>query len=258
MGSENKVALITGSATGVGAATALILAEKGWNIVINYSRSADEAKKTDAECREFGNEVMVCKADVSIDSECRSLVKKTVDEWGRIDAVVNNAGRTKFCNYADLDSLTGDDFLNLYQMNVVSAYQVTRAAVPFLKKSKYAAIVNTSSVSAISGVGSSIAYAASKGALCTLTRSLAHALAPEIRVNAICPGFIEGRWTKNFLGEKYPETKVSVEKSTLLNRISFPEDIAKGIVFLVEDAVMMTGEILTIDGGKLINQGTFR
>ena len=131
----------------------------------------------------------------------------------------------------------------------------TRAAVPHLRKAKDPAIVNTSSISAISGVGSSIAYAASKGALSTMTLSLAHALAPEIRVNAVCPGFIQGRWTKDFLKERYQEVKERIESTTLLNKTSTPEDIAQSIVYLIENASMTSGQLLVLDGGKLVNQG---
>ena len=170
---------------------------------------------------------------------------------------MNNAGTTKFCQYSDLEGLTKADFLNLYEINVVGAYQMTRAAVPHLKASLDGVIVNTSSVSAISGVGSSIAYAASKGALSTMTLSLAHALAPRVRVNAVCPGFIQGRWTQEFLGDKYEAVKEVIERGTLLRQTALPEDIADSIVFLIEKAKMMTGQILTVDGGKIINQSTF-
>jgi len=254
MKSENKVALITGSSTGVGAATGLNLASEGWNVVINYSKSKKEAEQTAAACSNFGIDVMVCKANVAEDEQCKNMVRDAVAKWGRIDALVNNAGTTKFCSYDDLDGLTKDDFLNLYAVNVVSAYQMSRAAKPYLEDAEDGAIVNTSSISAISGVGSSIAYAASKGALSTLTLSLAHALAPGIRVNAVCPGFIQGRWTKGFLGERYEEVKKSIEKRTLLNKTSLPEDVANAIVFLIQKADMLTGQLLTIDGGGLINQ----
>ena len=254
MKSNNKVALITGSATGVGAATSIKLARDGWNVVINYSKSQAEAKRTASECGAFGNDVIICKANVADDDQCKNMVHEVIDRWGRIDALVNNAGTTKFCSYDDLDGLSKDDFLNLYAVNVVSAYQMSRATKPYLKKSKDGVIVNTSSISAISGVGSSMAYAASKGALSTLTLSLAHALAPDIRVNAVCPGFIQGRWTKGFLGARYEEVKKSIEKRTLLNKTSLPEDVADAIVFLIQKAGMLTEQILTIDGGGLINQ----
>ena len=252
---DKKVALVTGSATGVGAATCMLLAAKNWDVVINYSRSSAEASETAALCKASGSKVLVCQADVSEDRDCREMVHKTIESFGRLDALVNNAGTTRYCSFEDLEGLTKEDFMYLYGVNVVGAYQVTRAAVPHLKQAENPAIVNTSSISAISGVGSSIAYAASKGALSTMTLSLAHALAPKIRVNAVCPGFIQGRWTKDFLKDRYDSVRKSVESATLLEKTSVPEDIARTIVHLIEDALMTTGQILTVDGGNLLSQG---
>ncbi len=253
MKSEKKTAIVTGSASGVGAATCIELARRGWNVVINYSRSEKEAHETAEKCKAFIEGVMIIKADVSQDDQGIAMVKETVKKWGRIDALVNNAGTTKYCNYHDLDGLSKEDFLKLYEVNVVGAYQVTRAAAPYLKAAK-GSVVNTSSISAISGVGSSIAYAASKGALSTMTLSLAHALAPDVRVNAVCPGFIQGRWTKNFLGDRYDQVLQDIEKTTLTQKTSVPADIAKAIVYLAADATTTTGQLLTIDSGQLVNQ----
>jgi len=253
-GNAKKVALITGSATGVGAATAMTLARNGWNVAINYSRSEKEAYATAEQCEGHGAETIVIKANVAMDSECRAMVAQVADKWGRMDALVNNAGITRFCDYQNLDGLEMDDFLDVYKVNVVGTYQVTRAAVPLLQLSDTACVVNTSSISAISGIGSSIAYAASKGALSTMTLSLAHALAPTIRVNGVCPGFIQGRWTKGFLGERYEAVKQGIENSTLLHRTALPSDVADSIVYLIEHANLVTGELLVIDGGQLINQ----
>ena len=255
MKENNKVALVTGSATGVGAATCQQLAAKGWNVVINYSKSAEEAQATAAACEEFGQGVLVVKADIASNQQCQDMVDQVVDRWGRIDALINNAGTTRYCDFADLDGLTKEDFLFLYEVNVVGAYQMTRAAVPHLRQAVDPVIVNTSSISAISGVGSSIAYAASKGALSTMTLSLAHALSPDIRVNAVCPGFIQGRWTKDFLGDRYDTVRQKVEGATLLNKTSTPDDIAHTILYLIEGAAMVTGQILVVDGGHLVNQG---
>ncbi len=250
-----KVAIVTGSATGVGAATARLLAGSGWNVVINYSRSEQEARQTQASCAQLGVDTILCRADVSQDAECRQMVQQTVDRWGRIDGLVNNAGRTKYCAYADLDGLTTEDFLSLYQVNVVSAFLMSRAAMPYLQSSGAGAIVNTSSISAITGIGSSMAYAASKGALTTLTLSFAQTFGPSVRVNAVCPGFIQGRWIKNGLGpERYQQVKEAVESRTPLQNTCTPEDVAQAIVFLLCEAQMMTGEALVLDGGYYLNQ----
>lgn len=257
MKNQQKVAIITGSSTGVGAATALQLAEKGWHVVINYSKSKKEADATAEACRQYGKEVLICQADVSDEAACKNMVAKTIEKWGQLDALVNNAGMSKFCPYNNLDGLDKADFLRIYEVNVVGAYQMSKAAAPYLKVAADGVIVNTSSTSAISGIGSSIAYASSKGALSTMTLALAHALAPEIRVNAICPGFIDGSWLQNFLGDQYTTVKSKVEKGALLNKVCLPEDVADSIVFLVAHTKLMTGQILTVDGGKLANQATF-
>ncbi|MDA0194006.1 MAG: SDR family NAD(P)-dependent oxidoreductase [Bacteroidetes bacterium] len=250
---NSKVAIITGSATGVGAATAILLARRGWNVVINYSRSKTEAEDTAKLCKSNGADFLIIEADVSSDEQSANMVSQTIKRWGRLDALVNNAGTTRFCDYGNLEGLSKKDFLDLYEVNVVGAYQMSKYAAPYLKSVK-GCIVNTSSISAISGVGSSIAYAASKGALSTMTLSLAHALAPEVRVNAVCPGFIQGRWTKGFLGDRYETVKKSIEKQTIIGRTSLPEDIAKSIVYLIEDAPTTTGQFLVVDGGQLVNQ----
>ncbi len=250
MGTTNKVAIVTGSATGVGAATCIQLAQRGWNVVVNYSRSKSEAEETAAQCREFGNDVLLLKGDVSADEDCTKLASEAMNAWGRIDALVNNAGRSRLCSYDDLDGLSKEDFLQLYEVNVVGAYQMTRACAPHLKTQK-GAIVNTCSISAVSGVGSSIAYAASKGALATMTLALGHALAPEVRVNGVHPGFIDGRWTRNFLKERYDEVAGRMSEHSILKRVATPEDIARSIVYLVIDATAVTGQILVVDNGQL-------
>mgnify|MGYP003664568435 CR=1 FL=1 len=251
---ERKTAIVTGSSSGVGAATCIELSKRGWNVVINYSRSKTEAYDLAETCKGLGSQVLVCEANVANDSDCKKMVAETVKAWGRIDVLINNAGTTKFCDYGDLNGLTKKDFQDIYEVNVIGAYQMVKFAAPYLKKVN-GSIVNTSSMSAISGLGSSIAYSASKGALSTMTLSLAHALAPHVRVNGVCPGFIETRWTKGFLGDRYESVKKNFEKAALINRVSFPEDIAKSIVYLAVDATTTTGQLLTVDGGQLVNQG---
>ena len=251
---ENKTALVTGSASGVGAAACIEFAKRGWDVVINYSKSKKEAYKVSEICKDLGVETLVCEANVSKEADCEKLIKETIRVFGQIDALVNNAGTTKYCDYRNLEGLDKKDFQDIYEVNVIGAYQMVKLAAPYLRKTK-GSIVNISSVSAISGLGSSIAYAASKGALSTMTLSLAHALAPEIRVNGICPGFIQTRWTKGFLGERYESVKAEIEKATFIHKTSLPEDIAKGIVYLTIDAATTAGQLLTIDGGQLANQG---
>ena len=250
-----KVALVTGSATGVGAATVSLLAKRGWNVVINYTKSEKEAKETQAQCEQASVETLLLKADVSDDKACRAMVAATIEKWGRIDALVNNAGMTKYCDYANLDGLSAADFIRIYEVNVIGAFQMTRAALPHLAKTGDGSIVNTSSTSALTGIGSSIAYAASKGALTTMTLSMAQTFGPEIRVNTVCPGFIQGRWIKNGLGEKkYEATKNAVEGASPLAKTCTPVDVADAIVFFICHAKLATGEVMILDGGYHLNQ----
>jgi 3-oxoacyl-[acyl-carrier protein] reductase len=254
MKKETKTALVTGSSSGVGASSCIEFAKIGWNVVINYSQSETQAYEIAETCKSFGVDVLVCLANVSNEADCKRMVEETINTFGRLDVLVNNAGATRFCDYNNLDGLNKQDFQDLYEVNVIGAYQMVKLSAKYLKKAK-GAIVNVTSISALSGVGSSIAYAASKGALSTMTLSLAHALSPEVRVNGVCPGFIQTRWTKSFLGERYESVKENVEKTTLTKSTSFPEDIAKGIIYLAVDARTTSGQILTIDGGQLVYQG---
>lgn len=254
MNKETKTAIITGSSSGVGAASCIEFAKRGWNVVINYSQNESGAYELAETCKNLGVDTLVCQANVANEADCQRVVDETIKTFGSIDALVNNAGTTRYCNYNDLEGLNKKDFQDIYEVNVIGAYQMVKMAAPYLKK-VHGAIVNISSISAISGVGSSIAYAASKGALSTMTLSLAHALAPKVRVNGVCPGFIQTRWTKGFLGDRYESVKENVEKASLINKTSLPEDIAKGIVYLAIDAVTTSGQLLTIDGGQLVNQG---
>src|SRR5262245_51089360 len=187
--SVRKVAIVTGSATGIGAAIATALARAGWNVVINYTKSAADARRTEAACKRLGAEAIIVQGDVAEDSACRAMAQAALRRWRRIDALVNNAGMTKFVGAADLEGMESEDFQRIFDVNVLGAHQMTRAAASALKRSR-GAIVNVSSNSGFSGFGSSMAYAASKGAINTLTLGLARALAPEVRVNAVCPGFV--------------------------------------------------------------------
>ncbi len=252
---RRKVAIITGSATGVGSATAVHLAQSGWNVVINYTKSEQEADETAEKCRSAGAEGLVLKGDVSDDIACRQIVADTVAKWGHIDALVNNAGTTRACRLSDLEGVTADDFIHLYRVNVLSAFQMARAAAPYLKQSR-GAVVNVASIAALNGMGSSIAYTSSKGAMVTLTLSLAHALAPEVRVNAVCPGFIQGRWTRGFLGDRYEEVRSDFEQAAALKVTATPEDIADAIAFYCTRGAIMTGQVTVVDGGSTLGSVT--
>ncbi len=245
------VTIVTGSATGVGAAAVKLLASKGCNVVINYTKSEAEAKETQAACEALGAETLLCQADVGKDEDCRRMVATTIAKWGRVDGLINNAGTTKFVNHANLDGLDADDFLNIYRVNVVGPFQMTRAVTPHMKAVGRGAVVNISSVAGVMGVGSSIAYTASKGALNTMTLSLARVLGPEIRVNTVCPGFIQGRWLRGGMGDQVYEAAVAAqERNTPLHHAGTPEDMAEAAVWFIEGASNVTGEILMVDAGS--------
>jgi len=254
---EGAVVIVTGSATGVGASCARIFAEKGARVVVNYSRSRDEAEETASVCRAAGAEVELVQADVSDDAACRMMVAKAVDRWGRLDALVNNAAVTVKSDPFDLETLSADDFQTVFGVNVVGAYQMCRAALPAMRANEAGAIVNVSSNVAFTGGGSSLAYTASKGALNALTLALARTCGPEIRVNAVCPGVIDTRWMRQTLGpDAYEALAARFSSTAPLGRVATPEDVAGAVVWLVEGADFITGELLPVDGGIRLAGGT--
>lgn len=248
---DNQVAIVTGSATGIGAAVAEKLAAAGARVVVNCTKSLKDAEETIARIRSAGGDAILGQGDVSSDADCRSIARVAMDKWGRIDVLVNNAGTTKFADHADLDALNADDFINIYKVNVIGAYQMIRTCAPALKASGFGRIVNVSSIAGVLGVGSSIAYAASKGALNTMTKSMARSLAPEIRVNAVCPGFVGTRWfSERFGPETYARIVDHNVNSVPLHRAGSPEDVAEAVAFFCgEGAKHITGETMLTDGG---------
>jgi len=255
MSKDGLCAVITGSASGLGAATAAILARSGARIVINYSSSQKEAEETADLCRSAGGDVVVVQGDVSRDEDCRKIAAAAA-AWGRLDVLINNAGTTKHVPHGDMDGLSSEDFQRLFGVNTIGPFQMVRAARSLLEagakaSGRASAVVNVSSVAGISGIGSSVAYAASKGALNTMTLSLARALAPSIRVNAVCPGYIDTPWfTKGRGVEGAAKVRDSVVAKVPLKRASTAEDVANVVCFLaLPQSGNMTGEILRIDAG---------
>src|SRR5262245_11419835 len=240
-----KAALVTGGGTGVGRATTLQLAERGFDVAINYSRSHEEAESAAAEARTKGARALTISCDVSDDAQVRAMINKCHGEFGRLDVVVNNAGTTFFIAHTDLEALTEEKWDRILAVNLKGPFFVCRAAIPLMRTHGGGAIVNVASVAGLAGAGSSIAYAASKGGLITMTKSMARAFAPDIRVNAVCPGVILSRWL-----EDHPEMIEAAIKVTPLHRASTTDDIADVILFLACDAGMMTGQALVIDGGR--------
>jgi 3-oxoacyl-[acyl-carrier protein] reductase len=247
---KGKVVIVTGSATGVGAATAIQLGAQGARVVINYTKSEKEARETAAATEKAGGETLLCRADVSQDADCRRMAEETAAKWNRLDGLVNNAGTTKQVDHRDLDGLSAEDFQRIYGVNVVGPYQMTRAVAPFMRKSGGGSVVNVSSIAGVLGVGSSIAYAASKGALNVMTKSLARALGPDIRVNTVCPGAIRSRWLETLYGtERYEKLLADYSAAAALKAVCEPEDVAEVIVGLIGGSRLVTGETVMIDGG---------
>ena len=247
-----KSAIVTGSATGIGAAVARRLAERGANVVVNYTKSRAEAQAVGAAVKEFGVDVRVVQADVAKDEDCRALAKTAMHAFGRIDILINNAGTTKFVtNHADLDSLSAEDFTRIYSVNVVGPFQMIRACIAGLRANKDGSVVNVSSIAGVAGIGSSVAYAASKGALNTMTYSLARALAPDVRVNAVCPGYVDTPWFVKQFGPEMAERIAAAEgKRALLQRTADGEEIARTVLFFAgPQSRNITGETLLSDGG---------
>src|SRR5246500_29793 len=252
---DGLCAIVTGSAAGLGAATASILAKGGARVVINYSSSHKEAEQTADLCRSAGAEVMVVQGDVSRDEDCRRIVAAAAP-WVRLDALVNNAGTTKHVPHDNLDGLSAEDFQRLFAVNTIGPFQMVRSARSLLEagakaSGRASSVVNVSSVAGISGIGSSVAYAASKGALNTITLSLARALAPSIRVNAVCPGYIDTPWfTKGRGVEGAAKVRDAVVAKVPLKRASTAEDVAGLVYFLATpQSSNMTGEIVRMDAG---------
>ncbi|MET0677815.1 MAG: SDR family oxidoreductase [Bradyrhizobium sp.] len=255
MAKDGLCAIVTGSASGLGAATATMLAKSSGRIVVNYSNSKSEAEQTADLCRKEGAEVVVVQGDVSRDEDCKKIVA-AAGGWGRLDALVNNAGTTKHVPHGELDGLSAEDFQRIYAVNTIGPFQMIRAARTLLEASakdagRAAAVVNVSSVAGISGGGSSVAYAASKGALNTMTLSLSRALAPLIRVNTVCPGYIDTPWFTKGRGEEAArQVRDSVVSKVPLKVASTAEDIAQLVCFLASPASSnMTGEVVRMDAG---------
>jgi 3-oxoacyl-[acyl-carrier protein] reductase len=254
--SERKTCVVTGSSSGIGAATVRLYAQRGWNVVVNCSRDTAPAEAVAEACRALGVDALVVKADVSSDADCRRLAAEVDARFGRADVLVNNAGTTKFVPMKDLDGLDAEDFQRIYAVNVIAAYQVTRAFAPLLRRHSPAGVVNISSIASLMGTGSSLAYMASKGALNAMTVGLARSLGPEIRVNAIAPGLVETPWLQKGLGaEGYAAAVQGYRARAALDAVIAPEDVAEAAWWLGVGALKTTGEVLLIDAGVRITRG---
>ena len=243
-----KKALVTGAASGIGRSAVIALARAGYDVGINYSSSDKAAAATAAEARKLGATALLLKCDVSDEAGVRAMLKQVEAEFGRLDALVNNAGTTASWKPKDLDSLSLDDWDRVFAVNVRGLFQVTRAAVPLLRKAK-GCIVNTASIVGLRPGPQPLPYAASKAAVVNLTKTLAWNLGPEIRVNAVAPGWMEGDWMKRMLKDKYDDLMGKRARATPLKRVVTADDVAETMMSLIEGNRFVTGEIVVIDGG---------
>jgi 3-oxoacyl-[acyl-carrier protein] reductase len=252
---SKRVCVITGSSSGIGAASAILFSERGWNVCVNYSRDKGPAEQIAAICRRHGADVLVERADVSDDAQCVQLASHVKAHFGRCDALVNNAGTTKFVELKDLGGLSAADFQMIYGVNVIGPFQMIRAFSPLLNEAESAAVVNVSSIAPLIGGGSSLAYIASKGALNALSLTLARVLGPKIRVNVVAPGMVDSPWLRNGLGpDRFDLMLRSYEAASALNTLVLPEEVAETIFYLGAVAVKTTGEVHLVDGGRRIGR----
>jgi 3-oxoacyl-[acyl-carrier protein] reductase len=243
---KGKTAMITGGGTGIGRAIALKLAKEGANIIINFSRSSKEAEETLQDVKALGAEGMVYQADISKNADVTEMCKKTIERFGSIDILVNNAGTTDFVPLEDLDGMLEEYWDRAFGINVKGMFFVSRACAQELIKNN-GCIINITSIAGINGMGSSMAYAASKAAGISVTKSLARSLAPNVRVNSIAPGIVITRWVdgKDDHVEKYGN-------GTPLGRVAYPEDVAEMAWGLIKGGDFVTGQTIVVDGGLTI------
>jgi 3-oxoacyl-[acyl-carrier protein] reductase len=244
----SRAALVTGSASGIGAAAALALARAGFDVAINYSRSEDAARQTAAACEAAGARAIVHKCDVADDAAVAAMVEACRAAFGRLDVLVNNAGITAPTPIKDIDALDFAEWDRVFAVNVRGLVQVTKAAAPLLKAAK-GCVVNTASIVGLRPGPQPLAYSASKASVVSLTKTLALALAPDVRVNAVAPGWMEGDWMERMLGDNYGKLMDRRARMTPLGRCVTAEDVAASMMSLIEGNGFVTGEIVVVDGG---------
>ena len=250
MASTRKAALVTGAANGIGAAAAIALAKAGYDVAINYSRSDDQARdRSKPKPKKAGAKTILVKSDVSDDAGVRAMLKTVGDTFGRLDALVNNAGITHSAHPKDCEETGLEEWDRVFAVNVRGIFQVTRACIPLLKGRRSAAIVNTASIVGLRPGPQPHAYAATKAAVVSLTKTLALNLGPEIRVNAVAPGWMEGDWMKRMLKDHYDDLMGRRAKATPLKRCVTADDVAETMLSLIESNHFVTGEIVIVDGG---------
>jgi len=246
--SSRKAALVTGAATGIGRSAVLALARAGFDVALNYSSSEAAARETATQAEKLGAKTLLVRCDVSDEQAVRAMLESVAQAFGRLDVLVNNAGTTASWKPKDLETLSLDEWDRVFAVNVRGLFQVTRAAVPLLKKSQ-GCVVNTASIVGLRPGPQPLPYAASKAAVVNLTKTLAWNLGPDIRVNAVAPGLMEGDWMKRMLKDKYEDLMGKRAKATPLKRVVTADDVAETMMNLIESNRFVTGEVIVIDGG---------
>jgi len=245
---SRKAALVTGAATGIGRSAVLALAGAGFDVALNYSSSETAARETAAEAAQLGARTLLVRCDVSDEAGVRAMLQSVEKEFQRLDVLINNAGTTASWKPKDLDTLSLEEWDRVFAVNVRGLFQVTRAAVPLLRKSQ-GCVINTASIVGLRPGPQPLPYAASKAAVVNLTKTLAWNLGPEVRVNAVAPGWMEGDWMKRMLKDKYGELMGKRAKATPLKRVVTADDVAETMMSLIQSNRFVTGEVIVIDGG---------
>jgi 3-oxoacyl-[acyl-carrier protein] reductase len=249
MSSARGAALVTGAATGIGRSAVLALARAGYDVVLNYLSSEAAAREAAAAAEALGAATLLARCDVADEAGVRAMMRETEERFGRLDALVNNAGTTASWKPRDLETLSLEEWDRVFATNVRGLFQVTRAALPLLRKGAAPSIVNVASIVGLRPGPQPPPYAASKAAVVNLTRTLAWNLAPDIRVNAVAPGWMEGDWMKRMLGDGYGDLMGKRARATPLRRCVTADDVAETILSLIRSNRFVTGEVVVIDGG---------
>lgn len=246
---STKAALVTGGATGIGKSAVLALARAGYDVAINYSSSEAAARETAAQAQKFSIQALALKCDVSDETAVRAMIESVRNSFGRLDVLINNAGTTASWKPKDLESLSLEDWDRVFAVNVRGLFQVTRAALPLLRKGENPCVINTASIVGLRPGPQPLPYAASKAAVINLTKTLAWNLGPEIRVNAVAPGWMDGEWMQRMLKDKYQDLMGKRAKATPLKRVVSADDVAETMMSLIQSNRFVTGEVIVIDGG---------
>ena len=248
MSQDKPAALVTGSSSGIGRAVVLALAQAGYDVAINYSSNGAAAEDTAAAARDFGAKTIIRQCDVTDEAGVRDMVQAVRETFGRMDVLVNNAGITSNTGPEDLEGMDMDEWDRVFAVNVRGLFQVSRAFAPLLKKT-HGCIVNSASIVGLRPGPQPFVYAASKAAVVSLTKTLAGALGPDVRVNAVAPGWVEGDWMKRTLGENYDRLMERRARFTPLGRCVTTEEVAETMLSLIKGNLFVTGQIIVVDGG---------